>query len=654
MIRTGQQRFVFSWQGPTGKTCELVGDMKGWHAPVSMPEVEPGRYACTLTLEPGVYRYKFQVDGAIWHRDPSAPAVDDTESYQNGWFIVGGAPAPILFAPDRRHLVVYEDGRLVVHLEGEQGTSLTSLEVWGAQNPKEGEGPAGLRPLGRLPLHRVHARGDRVMFRAEATFDLAGPRPVALGLGGHTLYPIPAARERLAQPPAWARQAVFYAIFVDRWRRGVSSPPDPRLSARDQPSTAETFFGGDLDGVTESLDYLQSLGVDALILTPVHPSPSPHRYDGTDLLAVDPLLGGERAFAGLIEEAHRRGLRVIADLSITHVHESHPAFQSLLTEQQASPFASWFSVKRFPVSARDAQNVACYPRRPYLPALNLNDPSARAHALAAALGWVRRGVDGLRFDAMHDVPDEFWEDLRVRSRAENPDLLLMGEVISDRPGRYAEERGIDVATDFAHRELLLEFFFRGASTAAEFWERLTFHEFRTGPFDPCFRLLFLDNHDTERVLGPFTPYTRLRLALTYLLLRPEPVWLNYGTEQALKGPGRKVYDDAWNDRPPMPSLTGPATRTFELMRQLLKLRRELPELQGTRLVPLPTPGRLLGFDRLAPGGALRVLINASSEPAQLNGLVGHDLKPLLVVESEPSPQPGVLPPNAAHLYRVRF
>lgn len=636
----------FRWSGPAGQRVELAGDFPDWKYPVPMLELTPGLYACELELAPGVYRYKFRLNGRIWVRDPLARLVDRADVYENGLLIVGGAVPPLVFAPDRRHLAVYEDGRAVFHLEVSDPACEPS-HVWIQDDPDEP------RRRAFAPLRVEASRGDWRLLRAEARLPpgRGRTRPV-FGFSGapEQLFQLPPPRPAGAAPPSWLPGSVFYTIFLDRWLRGSQSPPLPQARSRRAPSTAQTFYGGDLDGVRESLPYLQELGVTAVVLTPLHPSPTPHRYDSTDLLSIDPAVGGEAALGRLVEAVHARGMRLVLDVAVTHVNEAHPAFQDVLRRQRRSRFGNWFRLKRFPVVARDPSTFENYFDRPELPWLNLAPGPARRHAIKAVERLVGFGVDGLRFDAMDDAPADFWAELRAKTRALNPELLLLGEVVSDSPARYAEARGLDLATDFRHREAMLAFFARAAISAEEFWDRVRFDRFRSGPFDPSFHLSFLDNHDTARFLSLAVLYDRLRLALTYLLLRPEPVALTYGTEVGMAGsdPGH-VLDDAWPERLPMPSLEAPASQTQGLLRTLARMRRELPALRGPELRRVRAEGRLLILDRVGPEATVRAWLNAGDEALPVGEL--PDRAQLLLPVNDPfasarSPLPG----GAARLF----
>jgi len=569
-----------------------------------MPEVSPGHYACTLHLLPGIYRYKFRVDGREWVLDPHAPVVDWLEGAANGLCFVDGIAKPVWFAPDRRHVVQTLDGRFRLHAEVRGHNPL----------PTYVQLHTGKGTVHHIPLQLQRHGADHTFLHADHVL----PAPAkSLTFDGIHRVPLPPVRPALGAPPAWLHHAVFYAIFVDRWRRGAASPPDPRASPRTTLSTPDTFYGGDLDGITESLDGIRALGVDAVVLTPIHPSQSPHRYDGVDLLATDARLGGDAALERLLDRAHALGLKVVLDAAITHVHAEHPAFQDVLARQEKSPFAAWFQLKRFPVLRGDGSTYAHYYNNAQLPWLNLRPGPAREHVITAMERLVRMGADGLRLDAMNDAPDDFWAELRARVRALRDDVLLLGEVVSDNPARLAQECGVDTATDFGHKDACVTFFARSQTRAEDFRALLERLEHRMGPADPCFRLLFLDNHDTPRFMTLAANHDRVRVALAWLLLRPEPVWLTYGVELGMFG-GRLVgdLDDAWPERLPMPPDSQP-TQTSALLQHLTALRRHEPALRSDVLRYVHAQDRLLVVDRGSAPHLLRIIINAGEHAVDI-------------------------------------
>ncbi|MBI2372454.1 MAG: hypothetical protein HYV07_00510 [Deltaproteobacteria bacterium] len=572
----------------SGATVEVLGDFPSFRVPHPMTEVSPGLYERELLLEPGVYRYKLRVDGRQWRLDPSAPT-ENVEGHENNLLVVAGAEPPLVFAPDRRHVSVRPDGILEVFAESEVGTE-ASEHFW-----VECESKA--QPLVRSKLVHAGAYGGKQLLRGRV--ERLAARPRTMGFDAQPGRAFPIEDLEASEPPSWVRNAVFYGIFVDRWFRGRMSPVDPRCVPRRSPSSAATSYGGDLDGIRESIPDLAKLGVTALVLTPITPSPSVHRYDSVDLMSVDRALGGEDALARLLDTARARGLRVVVDASFTHVHETHPGFVDLLARKKRSAFVDWFQILSMPVRRRDPSTYRHYPGGPGLPLLRLDDGPAREHVLEAAERWVARGVDGLRLDAMDDAPRDLWRELRARVKQKNQEFLLLGEVVTDRLHPHTGSGGADIATDFMFREHLVDFFARDRVDAAELWARLTFLAHRLGPAVRGARLLFLDNHDTPRFRSLAVSHDRHRMALAFLLFMRDPVWLTYGAELGMAGGSPEARrEDVWPERLPMSPPGSPRTR--ELIEAMAKLRRTLdPSFDP---IPLELSRGFLALERKTMAG----------------------------------------------------
>lgn len=169
--------------------------------------------------------------------------------------------------------------------------------------------------------------------------------------------------------PAWAHHTVVYQIFPDRFAssgRSYALPEwavprswDQHPEGRSK-NTPKEYFGGDLWGVIEKLDYLQDLGVTTLYFTPIFPAGSTHRYDASTFDEVDPLLGGNEALIALTEAAHKRGMRVFGDLTLNHSGDTHEWFVAAQRGDEATRdfytfnaalehgYESWLGVKSLP------------------------------------------------------------------------------------------------------------------------------------------------------------------------------------------------------------------------------------------------------------------------------------------------------------------
>jgi len=134
------------------------------------------------------------------------------------------------------------------------------------------------------------------------------------------------------QTPDWVKDAVFYQIFPDRFAISAALRPTKpsHLEAWDAPPTALGYKGGDLLGVAEHLDHIQDLGATAIYFCPIFQATAYHRYHTHDYYVVDPLLGGNAAFRTLLDEAHRRGMRVVLDGVFNHVSRGFFYFNDIL------------------------------------------------------------------------------------------------------------------------------------------------------------------------------------------------------------------------------------------------------------------------------------------------------------------------------------
>ena len=142
---------------------------------------------------------------------------------------------------------------------------------------------------------------------------------------------------RVFDVPEWARGAVIYQIFPDRFANGDPGNDPEGVVPWDEPPHWLRFQGGDLDGVVQHLDHLDRLGVDVVYLNPIFVSPSTHGYDTVDYRNVDDRFGGNEALRRLVAAVHERGMRIILDVSFNHVHPRFFAFADVVENGAGFP-----------------------------------------------------------------------------------------------------------------------------------------------------------------------------------------------------------------------------------------------------------------------------------------------------------------------------
>ena len=156
--------------------------------------------------------------------------------------------------------------------------------------------------------------------------------------------------DTVPQVPDWVKDAVFYQIFPDRFNKSDSVEKPANLLRWNDPPHDQKYHGGDLIGVLEKLDYLQNLGITAIYTTPVFQSASNHRYHTHDYYQVDPLLGGNAALRKLVDEVHRRDMKIVLDGVFNHSSRGFFQFNDVLENGPNSPWIDWFKIKGSPLA----------------------------------------------------------------------------------------------------------------------------------------------------------------------------------------------------------------------------------------------------------------------------------------------------------------
>jgi len=321
------------------------------------------------------------------------------------------------------------------------------------------------------------------------------------------------------RPPEWARQAVIYQIFVDRFFPG---------RGRDWLQTEDLngICGGTLWGAAEKLDYLADLGVDCVWLSPTFSSPSHHGYDATDLKAVEPRLGGDEALHYFIDEAHARGIRVLLDLVCNHISQYHPIFQGAKSDPH-SRYRHWFTFDDSEVGYRAFFGAA------NMPQLNLAHPAARDWLLDIARYWLREfDADGYRLDYAIGPGLAFWTDFWATCKDQKPDSFCFGETV-DAPNELIKYVGrLDGCLDFNTGDALRRTY------ALNQWDKVKLDRFlqQHYAFFPADFLMptFIDNHDMDRFLFlAGGDKEALRRAAAAQMRLPGPPIIYYGTEVGL-------------------------------------------------------------------------------------------------------------------------
>lgn len=346
--------------------------------------------------------------------------------------------------------------------------------------------------------------------------------------------------------PDWSKGVVWYQIFPERFYNGDlkndpkvidqngAYPFDVTSDFQIHPWTSDWYqlqpyeqkngkniwfnlqrrrYGGDLQGVIDKLDYIKSLGVDAIYMTPVFWSPSSHKYDALCYHHVDPTFGpdpkGDKKLIEsedplepekwvwtkadllalkLIEEVHKRKMYIIFDGVFNHVGVKNFAFQDVEKNQQASLYKGWFNI----VSWRDSAKGTSFEYKAWFGVKTLPEfkedstgivQGPKEYIFNSTQRWMNPmnkgtayGIDGWRLDVAYDVGHPFWKDWRKLVKSVNPHAYITAELVYPigRTQPYLQGDEFDATMNYNFAFIMHDFFVQDstASTVTAFDERL--------------------------------------------------------------------------------------------------------------------------------------------------------------------------------------
>ena len=255
--------------------------------------------------------------------------------------------------------------------------------------------------------------------------------------------------------PDFLKGGIIYQIFPDRFYcsgKKKKNVPETRVMREwgDEPFWHESqmnglwnndYFGGDLKGIEEKLDYIKELGVSCIYLNPIFEANSNHRYDTADYEKIDPLLGTENDLKSLCKKAEEKGISIILDGVFSHTgcdskyfnlyskYDSVGAYNS-----KESPYFEWYKFTDYPNEYHSWWGIKLLPEI-------IEENESYREFICGKNGvlrkWLRCGISGWRLDVADELPDVFLDDLRKAVKAENEDAIIIGEVWEDATNKFA-------------------------------------------------------------------------------------------------------------------------------------------------------------------------------------------------------------------------
>ncbi len=326
------------------------------------------------------------------------------------------------------------------------------------------------------------------------------------------------------ETPDWFKGNVMYHIFVDRFFKGSKDVPVSATAVMNSdwengiPQYGEypgafvennVFFGGTLYGVCEKLDFLKSLGVGCIYLSPIFRAYSNHKYDTGDYMTVDEMFGGEDALRMLISEAKKRNIKIILDGVFNHTGDDSLYFNRYgrydstgAFGNEDSPYRNWYTFE-------DDGKYKSWWGIEVLPKLNLENENCRNYFLGengVLEKYLDMGIGGIRLDVADELPERFLDDLRSVVRNKNKDGLIIGEVWENAADKiaYGQRRKyfrgsqLDSVMNYPMKNAVIELVKNGDT--GFFYNVIT--ELYASYPKQCSDVLMniLGTHDTDRIL----------------------------------------------------------------------------------------------------------------------------------------------------------
>ena len=444
--------------------------------------------------------------------------------------------------------------------------------------------------------------------------------------------------------PEWAAHTVWYQIFPARFCRGQSDFIPDGLSAWPKAggSVKNTdVFGGNLQGIIDKLDYLADLGISGLYLNPVNLSPSQHKYDTSDYLSIDPAFGNGQTLKTLVEQAHRRNIRIMLDGVFNHSGSDFFAWRDVLQHREQSKYADWFMVNDYdfdfqrepwgPESNAGHGKFYAFAFCDAMPKLNTNNPEVRAYLLGVCSHWVQEyDIDGIRLDVANELSHAFCKELRAHLKRMKPDFYIMGEVWHNAmPWLRGDE--FDSVMNYPLQSAIADFC--AAETGSVKQLEFAINRCYSMYYRQINRALFnqMDSHDTPRLLHCCRgDKNAAAAALALLFLMPGSVCLYYGTEVFLDGgsdpdnrrcmPWAEIQAGAFDD-------------DIAFVKRLIALRKTHPAFSSDEMHFAQPEGegtdRVLRLEKVSADGAEIVTFILNASQAALPVSVPQDAEALL-------------------------
>ncbi|WP_297430156.1 glycoside hydrolase family 13 protein [Clostridium sp.] len=435
--------------------------------------------------------------------------------------------------------------------------------------------------------------------------------------------------------PNWYKEGVIYQILIDRFYNGnnnkINTPKENSFiygTWNDSPMYIKDnfgrivrwdFYGGNLKGIIKKLDYIKSLGVSIIQLSPIFKSPSCHKYDTGDYEVVDEMFGTNDEFKELCEAAKRKGIRIILDVVLSYTSSDSKYFNKLGSfdavgayNSPNSKYYDWYKFIKYPSNYESWWGISERPninsmQKGYIDYIIQNED-------AIMQKWIELGASGWKLDVIDELPDEFIELIRKRIGEINKEAVLLGDIWEDASNKisyskrrkYLQGREVHAVTNYPLRESLINFT-KGYIKSDRFRQRIM-SLYENYPRESFFgNMNVVGTNDTERILTVLDGNIELLKVLTTIQFTlPGVPLIYYGDEAGLIGgrepDNRRSYPWGKENK-----------QLVDFYQKLINIRNNEDSLKKGDLIIYETDLDALAFERNYENEKILVIVNVSNE-----------------------------------------
>jgi cyclomaltodextrinase / maltogenic alpha-amylase / neopullulanase len=447
-----------------------------------------------------------------------------------------------------------------------------------------------------------------------------------------------------SMPADWTQGMVIYQIFPDRFARGKTEITYPQYGpygyevlkkewteSPEIPPLGRDFFGGDIRGIIQKLDYLRDLGVNCIYLCPIFDAPTNHRYDTRDYSKIDAMLGTREDMVELIAKVHDRGMKIILDAVFNHcscdsIYFDKPGLYNGAYQDKQSPYYRWFTFTDWPEKFKTWKGNQTLPE--FVECPEVEDFFLGPEGITCQ--WIQAGIDGWRTDATWSNTEAFWRHFRTAENTLRPDGYLVCEEWEN-ASHYLVGDMFSAATNYRFAWALRGFFAYDSLTVSQFDDRLATLRRDTPAPALLSQLNLIDSHDTTRALTICgDDKRRFMQMVAFQMSYPGAPLIYYGDEAGLRSEtdesGRNPFETGESGRKPFPWGAEDAD-ILRFYRKLTATRQRLAALRvGTfETLVVDDKNRLYAFSRRTGRDTVYACFNVNDHQAEISIPLSDDV-----------------------------